>query len=352
MEEYEKLNMLGQGTYGVVYRVRDKRTKKEYALKKVKVDRDLFRDGFPVACAREIAILKSCTHENVVHLKEVVVGEQLEKIYLVMEYCEQDLASLLDNLEKPFTESEVKCIILQLLSGLVYLHANFIIHRDIKVSNLLLTDTGCLKIADFGLARTFGVPSKSSMTPGLVTLWYRPPELLLGSTDQSTAIDMWAVGCILGELLIHKPLLPGTSEISQIDRIVDLLGTPSESIWANFKDLPACKNFTLKQQPYNNLKTKFPWLSQAGLRLLNFLFMYDPKKRATAAECLQSSYFKEAPLPLDPKLMPSFPQHRNMKSAPVSSKVDVFAGRAAIKLQEKNKISDLLGTVLKKRRFE
>ena len=344
--------MLGQGTYGVVYRVRDKRTKKEYALKKVKVDRDLFRDGFPVACAREIAILKSCTHENVVHLKEVVVGEQLEKIYLVMEYCEQDLASLLDNLEKPFTESEVKCIILQLLSGLVYLHANFIIHRDIKVSNLLLTDTGCLKIADFGLARTFGVPSKSSMTPGLVTLWYRPPELLLGSTDQSTAIDMWAVGCILGELLIHKPLLPGTSEISQIDRIVDLLGTPSESIWANFKDLPACKNFTLKQQPYNNLKTKFPWLSQAGLRLLNFLFMYDPKKRATAAECLQSSYFKEAPLPLDPKLMPSFPQHRNMKSAPVSSKVDVFAGRAAIKLQEKNKISDLLGTVLKKRRFE
>lgn len=344
--------MLGQGTYGVVYRVRDKRTKKEYALKKVKVDRDLFRDGFPVACAREISILKSCSHENVVHLKEVVVGEQLEKIYLVMEYCEQDLASLLDNLEKPFSESEVKCIIMQLLRGLEYLHGNFIIHRDIKVSNLLLTDTGCLKIADFGLARTFSIPSRP-MTPGLVTLWYRPPELLLGSTQQTTSIDMWAVGCILGELLTHKPLLPGTSEIGQIDLIVDLLGTPKEEIWPGFKDLPACQNFTLRQQPYNNLKTKFPWLSQVGLRLLNFLFMFDPKKRATATECLQSSYFKEAPLPLDPKLMPSFPQHRNMKSGS-SSKADPFSGKS--RPQERANamptIQDILGNVLKKKRYE
>lgn len=163
-------------------------------MKKVKVDKDLFRDGFPVSCLREISILKTCCHDNIVKLKEVVVGKELEKIYLVMEYCEQDLASLLDNLEKPFTESEVKCIIIQLLRGLQYLHDNFIIHRDIKVSNLLLTDEGCLKIADFGLARTFSVPSKS-MTPNLVTLWYRPPELLLGSTYQTTAVDMWAAGC-------------------------------------------------------------------------------------------------------------------------------------------------------------
>lgn len=343
--------MLGQGTYGVVYRVRDKRTKKEYALKKVKVDKDLFRDGFPVACAREISILKSCSHENVVQLKEVVVGEQLEKIYLVMEYCEQDLASLLDNLEKPFSESEVKCIVIQLLRGLEYLHANFIIHRDIKVSNLLLTDMGCLKIADFGLARTFSVPS-NPMTPGLVTLWYRPPELLLGATNHTTAIDMWAVGCILGELLAHKPLLPGTSEIAQIDLIVDLLGTPSESIWPGFKELPACQNFTLRSQPYNNLKTKFPWLSQVGLRLLNFLFMYDPKKRATAKECLQSSYFKEAPLPIDPKLMPSFPQHRNLKTLASSSRVDPNYGKTRPHEKTSLSMSDILGNVLKKKRFD
>lgn len=162
---------------------------------------------------------------------------------------------------------------------------------------------------------------------------------------------MWAVGCILGELLAHKPLLPGTSEISQIDLIVDLLGTPSESIWPGFKELPACKNFTLRHQPYNNLKTKFPWLSQVGLRLLNFLFMFDPKKRATATECLQSSYFKEAPLPLDPKLMPSFPQHRNMKAS--ATNADPFISKP--KQQERrsvSSISDILGNVLKKKRFD
>lgn len=311
---------MGQGTYGIVYRVRDKRSKKEYALKKVKVDRDLFRDGFPIACLREISILKSCNNENVVKLKEVVVGEQLEKIYLVLEYCEHDLASLIDNLEKPFSESEVKCIMLQLLKGLEYLHLNFIIHRDIKVSNLLLNNVGCLKIADFGLARTYSVPSRP-MTPGLVTLWYRPPELLLGATVQTTAIDCWAAGCIMGELLAHKPLMPGTSEVGQLDMIVDLLGTPSESIWPGFSKLPACQNFTLKHQPYNNLKTKFPLLSAAGLRLLQFLFMFNPQRRATASECLQSSYFKEPPLPSDPRLMPSFPPNRNVKTVSVSKPV-------------------------------
>lgn len=288
-------------------------------MKKVKVDKDLFREGFPISSLREISILRSCNHKNVVKLKEVVVGKELEKIYLLMEYCEQDLASLLDNLEKPFTESEVKCIIMQLLKGLEYLHSKFIIHRDIKVSNLLLTDQGCLKIADFGLARTFSVPSKE-MTPNLVTLWYRPPELLLGSKEQTTAVDMWAVGCILGELLLHKPLLPGNGEIAQIDLIIELLGTPSESIWPGFSELPACKMFTLRSQPYNSLKMKFPQLSPAGIRLMNLLFMYDPKKRATAEESLFSSYFEEAPLPVDPKFMPSFPQHRNLKNMSSSSK--------------------------------
>lgn len=232
-----------------------------------------------------------------------------------MEYCEQDLASLLDNMSQPFSESEVKCIILQVLQGLKYMHSRYIIHRDLKVSNLLMTDKGCVKIgiipfliviqrlifsyysfsADFGLARLFGLPS-SPMTPQVVTLWYRSPELLLGSSIQTTAVDMWAMGCILGELLSHKPLLPGNTEIAQLELIIDLLGTPSEAIWPDLVKMPALQNFTLKKHPYNNLKQKFQYLSPAGLRLLNFLFMYDPKKRATAEECLHSSYFKEPPL--------------------------------------------------------
>ncbi|KAF5892697.1 cyclin-dependent kinase 10 isoform X2, partial [Clarias magur] len=182
-----------------------------------------------------------------------------------------------------------------LLRGLVYLHQNFILHRDLKVSNLLMTDKGCVKIADFGLARVYGVPQQP-MTPKVVTLWYRAPELLLGTKNQSTALDMWAVGCILAELLAHKPLLPGSSEIQQLDLIVQLLGTPNENIWPGFSRLPLVGQYSLRKQPYNNLKNKFTWLSEAGLRLLNLLFMYNPQRRASAKDCLESSYFKEKPL--------------------------------------------------------
>lgn len=309
--EFEKLNRIGEGTYGIVYRARDTRTDEIVALKKMRMERE--KDGVPVSALREINILLHVNHRNVVKLKDVVVGKSLESIFLVMEYSEQDLASLLDNMQSPFTESQVKCIMLQLFSGLKYLHRNFIVHRDLKVSNLLMTDKGCVKIADFGLARKYGLPVKP-MTPKVVTLWYRAPELLLHAKTQTTAIDMWAAGCILGELLSHKPLVPGRSEIHQLDLIIELLGTPNDIIWPGFSALPVLKSFTLRQQPYNNLKHTFPWLSAAGLRLLNFLFMFDPKKRATADECLQSSYFKEPPLPCEPGLMPSFPQHRNIQS--------------------------------------
>uniref|UniRef100_F6RSU5 mitogen-activated protein kinase n=1 Tax=Equus caballus TaxID=9796 RepID=F6RSU5_HORSE len=235
VKEFEKLNRIGEGTYGIVYRARDTQTDEIVALKKVRMDKE--KDGVPISSLREITLLLRLRHPNIVELKEVVVGNHLESIFLVMGYCEQDLASLLENMPTPFSEAQVKCIVLQVLRGLQYLHQNFIIHRDLKVSNLLMTDKGCVKTADFGLARAYGVPVKP-MTPKVVTLWYRAPELLLGTTTQTTSIDMWAVGCILAELLAHKPLLPGTSEIHQVDLIVQLLGTPSENIWPGFSKLP------------------------------------------------------------------------------------------------------------------
>ncbi|XP_065601411.1 cyclin-dependent kinase 10 isoform X2 [Cyrtonyx montezumae] len=285
------------------------------------------KEGMPISSLREITLLLELQHPNIVELKEVVVGNHLESIFLVMGYCEQDLASLLENMQTPFSEAQVKCIIIQVLKGLQYLHERYIIHRDLKVSNLLMTDKGCVKIADFGLARTYGMPPQP-MTPKVVTLWYRAPELLLGVTTQTTSIDMWAVGCILAELLAHKPLLPGTSEIHQIDLIVQLLGTPNENIWPGFSKLPLVSQYTLRKQPYNNLKHKFPWLSEAGLRLLHFLFMYDPKKRATAKDSLDSSYFKEKPLPCEPELMPTFPHHRNKRAASTSTGTESQAKRA------------------------
>lgn len=133
------------------------------------------------------------------------------------------------------------------------------------------------------------------MTPQMVTLWYRAPELLLGCRTHTTAVDMWAFGCILGELLLGKPLLPGNSEIAQLNMIIDLLGAPSESIWPGFTDMPALQNFTLSSQPYNNLKTKFHSIRQSGRNLLNILFIYNPLTRATAEECLNSNYFIDTP---------------------------------------------------------
>ncbi|NWI25157.1 CDK10 kinase, partial [Sula dactylatra] len=323
VKEFEKLNRIGEGTYGIVCKCGTCCSRRACG----RAARLSFSTGMPISSLREITLLLQLRHPNIVELKEVVVGNHLESIFLVMGYCEQDLASLLENMQTPFSEAQVKCIILQVLKGLQYLHENYIIHRDLKVSNLLMTDKGCVKIADFGLARTYGMPPKP-MTPKVVTLWYRAPELLLGMTTQTTSIDMWAVGCVLAELLAHKPLLPGTSEIHQIDLIVQLLGTPNENIWPGFSKLPLVSQYTLRKQPYNNLKHKFPWLSEAGLRLLNFLFMYDPKKRATAKDSLESSYFKEKPLPCEPELMPTFPHHRNKRAASASAGPESQAKRS------------------------
>ena len=142
--EFEKLNRIGEGTYGVVYRARDTVSNKIVALKKVRMERE--KDGIPLSGLREISLLLNLEHKNIVKLMEVVVGKHLDSIFLVMEYCEQDLASLLDNMTSPFQESQIKCLMLQLFHGVQYLHEKFIVHRDLKVSNLLLTGKGILKI--------------------------------------------------------------------------------------------------------------------------------------------------------------------------------------------------------------
>ncbi|KAM9048419.1 cyclin-dependent kinase 10 isoform 3-T3 [Megaptera novaeangliae] len=312
VKEFEKLNRIGEGTYGIVYRARDTQTDEIVALKKVRMDKE--KDGVPISSLREITLLLRLRHPNIVELKEVVVGNHLERTWPAFwRTCRHP------SLRPRSSASCCRCSgASSTCTGTSSSTASWealvfsFCHRDLKVSNLLMTDKGCVKTADFGLARAYGVPVKP-MTPKVVTLWYRAPELLLGTTTQTTSIDMWAVGCILAELLAHKPLLPGTSEIHQVDLIVQLLGTPSENIWPGFSQLPLVSQYSLRKQPYNNLKHKFPWLSEAGLRLLNLLFM------ATAGDCLESSYFKEKPLPCEPELMPTFPHHRNKRAAPATS---------------------------------
>lgn len=194
----------------------------------------------------------------------------MNRIFIVMDYVEHDLKSLMTHtMNKPFTIGEVKTLMYQLLSGVNHLHDNWIIHRDLKTSNLLLSNKGILKIGDFGLAREYGSPLKG-YTPVVVTLWYRSPELLLGIKEYSTPIDIWSVGAIFGELLLMKPLFPGKSELDQLNCIFKDLGTPNKDIWPEYESLPFTKKMTFSRYPYNQLRQRFnSLLSEKGFDLLN-----------------------------------------------------------------------------------
>eukprot|EP00039_Didymoeca_costata_P002577 m.61202 g.61202 ORF g.61202 m.61202 type:complete len:398 (+) comp11386_c0_seq1:365-1558(+) len=303
VQEFEKVDRIGEGSYGIVYKARDNRNKEIVALKRVKMKHE--HGGLPLSSLREITLLREARgHDNIVKLTDVVVGRELTSVFLAMEYCERDLASLIDTLPVPFHESQVKCLMLQLIRGVEWLHKLYIVHRDLKLSNLLLTRDGILKIADFGLARKCGTkPDGATAQPlsaKVVTLWYRPPEVLFGETAYNFAVDMWGVGCIFGEFLTHAPLMPGKSDLHQLELIVNLLGAPSEEIWPGLLDLPLYATFRLPKQPYNNLRDKVPYLSQHGLDLLNQMFKYDPTRRTSALKARLHPYWHEEPLPVQP----------------------------------------------------
>ena len=310
--EYEQLNKIDEGTYGVVFRARDKGTGAIRALKKVKMDKE--REGFPLTALREANILLSMQHPNVVGVTEMVMGNSLDSIFMVMEFAEHDLKGLMETMTKPFTIPEVKCLMTQLLGGVSYLHDNWVLHRDLKTSNVLVNNKGELKICDFGLARQYSDPLRP-YTHMVVTLWYRAPELLLGQRLYSTGVDVWSLGCIMGELLCKDPLFQGKTEIDQIDRIFRVLGTPNEKIWPDFVNLPSVRKIKFPHQPYNNLRKKFPkispnggvTLSDCGFDLMNKLLAYDPSRRMTCEDALNHAFFAEFPPAKAKELMPTYP---------------------------------------------
>jgi cell division cycle 2-like protein len=227
VERFHRLNHIEEGSYGYVSRAREEATGEIVAIKKLKMDP--IRDGgFPVTAMREIQCLQAAKHRHIVNLREVVSGQGDSKqdVYLVMDFLEHDLKTLQEEMQEPFLPSEIKTLLLQLGSAVEFLHDHWILHRDLKTSNILMNNRGEIKLADFGMARFVGNPPPQNLTQLVVTLWYRSPELLLGASTYDTAVDIWSIGCIFGELLTRHPLLQGKNEVGQLTKVS---GTPSRS---------------------------------------------------------------------------------------------------------------------------
>ncbi|KIW93152.1 uncharacterized protein Z519_05757 [Cladophialophora bantiana CBS 173.52] len=310
VDQFELLNDIEEGSYGVVSRAKRKHTGEIVALKRLKTDHT--NQGFPVTGLREIQTLMACRDANVVKLLEVVMGDSLKDVYLVMEFLEHDLRTLLDDMAEPFLPSETKALMLQIVSGVEYLHANWILHRDLKTSNLLLNNRGEVKLADFGMARYTSNPPPR-LTQLVVTLWYRAPELLLGAEEYDFEVDIWSLGCVFAELLTKGPLFQGKNEVDQLSKIFTLVGTPTRETWPGFRSLPNSKALhPLLSRPQSAAHSaltasKFPYLTASGLRLLSALLALNPSSRPPATEILGHPYFTEDPRPKSQEMFPTFP---------------------------------------------
>ena len=292
-DRYEKLEKIGTGTYGVVYKAKDKLRNETCALKKILLDVE--PEGIPSTAIREICILRELQNPNIVELRDVVASN--DKLYLVFEYVDQDLKQYLDSLPKDqLVDSKViKSLMYQLVQAVAYLHSKRILHRDLKPQNILITRGGCVKLADFGLARTYQIPLRP-YTHEVVTLWYRAPEILLGTLEYSSALDVWSLGTIFLELLIKAPFFVGDSEIDQLYKIFRKLGTPNETIWPGVSKLRDYKRSFPNWAP-TNFSEELKNLEQLGLDLLRRMLTYDPASRITAKEALNHPYFNDVHVP-------------------------------------------------------
>ncbi|GMH12096.1 hypothetical protein Nepgr_013937 [Nepenthes gracilis] len=307
VDTFKKLDKVGQGTYSSVYKARDLTNDKTVALKRVRFD-NLDPESIQFM-AREILILRRLDHPNIIKLEGLMVSATTGSLYLIFEYMEHDLMGLVSLPGLKFTESQVKCYMQQLLRGLDHCHSHGVLHRDIKGSNLLIDNGGILKIADFGLA-TFYEPSQP-LTSRVVTLWYRPPELLLGATDYGPAVDLWSTGCILGEMYAGKPILPGRTEVEQLHKIFKLCGSPSEDFWIKSK-LPHSTTFR-PQQPYRRrVAERFSDIPATAVGLIETLLSIDPSSRGTADSALKSEFFTMEPLACNPSSLPKYPPSKEI----------------------------------------
>ncbi|XP_074873645.1 cyclin-dependent kinase 20 isoform X3 [Carettochelys insculpta] len=279
MDQYIILGRIGEGAHGIVFKAKNIETGETVALKKVALRR--LDDGIPNQALREIKALQEI-EENPHVVKLKAVFPHGAGFVLVFEYMLSDLAEVIRNAQQPLTQAQVKGYMLMLLQGVAFCHANSIMHRDLKPANLLISSTGQLKIADFGLARLFSSDDSRLYSHQVATRWYRAPELLYGARRYDEGVDLWAVGCIFAELLNNSPLFPGENDIEQLCCVLRILGTPTQHTWP---------------KPPVPLEEVLPDAPPQSLQLLRCFLLYPSRERVRAAQALVHPYFFTAPLP-------------------------------------------------------
>ncbi|BEI95878.1 hypothetical protein CcaverHIS631_0108270 [Cutaneotrichosporon cavernicola] len=308
-ERYERLSQVGEGTYGKVYKARNTGSGALVALKRIRMEQE--RDGFPVTSMREIKLLQALDHPNIVRLMEMMVSHN--SVYMVLEYMNHDLTGILSHPEVKLSPANVKSLNYQMLSGLGYLHRRGILHRDMKGSNILLNGEGELKLADFGLARWYHKHKRDDYTNRVITLWYRSPELLMGETAYGPEVDTWSAGCIMLEIFTGKPTFQGQDEISQLDAIWAILGTPRESDWPSVAELPWYELVRPREALPSRFAEKFSSLSAGAMEVVRGLLELNPAKRLLADDALDAVYFTtEAPEMEQPTQLATCGEHHEM----------------------------------------
>ncbi|XP_058411252.1 serine/threonine-protein kinase MAK isoform X2 [Diceros bicornis minor] len=285
MNRYTTMRQLGDGTYGSVLMGKSNESGELVAIKRMKRK---FYSWDECMNLREVKSLKKLNHANVIKLKEVI--RENDHLYFIFEYMKENLYQLMKDRNKLFPESVIRNIMYQILQGLAFIHKHGFFHRDMKPENLLCMGPELVKIADFGLARE--LRSQPPYTDYVSTRWYRAPEVLLRSSVYSSPIDVWAVGSIMAELYTLRPLFPGTSEVDEIFKICQVLGTPKKSDWPEGYQLASSMNFRFPQCVPINLKTLIPNASNEAIQLMTEMLNWDPKKRPTASQALKHPYFQ------------------------------------------------------------
>jgi len=300
IDDYQKLKKIGEGTYGIVYKGKHRASNEIVALKKIRLEND--DEGVPSTAIREISILKELIHPNIVSLNDVILSEK--DLYLVFEFLSCDLKRHIDNIPQgSFMEPYmVKSYTYQVIQAITFCHCRRILHRDLKPQNLLISSNGIIKVADFGLARAFGIPVRI-YTHEVVTLWYRAPEVLLGAEKYSTPVDVWSIGTIMAEMACRFPIFHGDSEIDQLFKIFRVLGTPTEEQWPGVTMLKDFKPIFPKWPAEENM-WKFKFAKQLDEVAMDFLLkclVYNPAHRMSAKQALEHPFFDE----VDKKTMPA-----------------------------------------------